>query len=88
MKIRNMTSNLGNDVPNQFIIDDRGTTYFQSYSTIIAKERKGKITLDKDRWNFSVTTGKYRNQFLGEDIAETRNKIVNGEYKLANLNKK
>ena len=29
---------------------------------------------------------KYRNQFLRENIADTRNKIKSGEYKLTNLN--
>ena len=33
-------------------------------------------------WDYSVTTGKYRNQFLGEGIKETREKIANGTYKI------
>ena len=44
------------------------------------------VFLDKDRWNCSRTTSKYRNQFLGETINETREKIKNGTYKLKNLN--
>ena len=43
-------------------------------------------TFDKDSWDYSVTTGKYRNQFLGENKAETLKKIKSGEYKLAKLN--
>lgn len=94
--VKNMQSNNGNDIPNQFIITIGQDTYFQSYQTIICKTVKpvianGKfvkprILLDRDRWNYSKTTGKYRNQFLGEGIAETRAKIKSGEYKLANLN--
>ncbi len=81
-----MTSARGNTVPNQFIITDNGDEYFQSYKSIIAKRSKGKIYLDNYYWDYSVTTGKYRNEFLGEGIAETRKKIASGEYILTNLN--
>ena len=81
-----MTSTRGNTVPNQFIITDNGDEYFQSYKSIIAKRSKGKIYLDDYYWDYSVTTGKYRNEFLGEGIAETRKKIASGEYVLTNLN--
>ena len=86
MKVENMTSARGNAVPNQFIITDNGDEYFQSYRSIIAKRSKGKIYLDDYYWDYSVTTGKYRNEFLGEGIAETRKKIASGEYVLTNLN--
>jgi hypothetical protein len=86
MKVENMTSARGNTVPNQFIITDNGDEYFQSYKSIIAKRSKGKIYLDDYYWDYSVTTGKYRNEFLGEGIAETRKKIASGEYVLTNLN--
>ena len=86
MKVENMTSARGNTVPNQFIITDNGDEYFQSYKSIIAKRSKGKIYLDDYYWDYSVTTGKYRNEFLGEGIAETRKKIASGEYVLTSLN--
>lgn len=64
---------------------------FQSYETVIAKIiTKGwrqTVFLDKDKWDYSITTGKYRNQFLRETIAETRKKSKSGEYKLVDLNK-
>ena len=47
----------------------------------------GQIYLDKVYWDYSVTTGKYRNQFLDEGIAETRKKIKEGVYILTDLNK-
>lgn len=75
-----------NDIPNQFIIRTDEGTYFQSYSSIIAIKSKGEVTLDRDRWDYSVTTGKYRNQFLGETKKETQAKIDSGVYKLADLN--
>lgn len=87
VNVRNMTSSRGNPVPNQFIITIDTTTYFQSYDTIIVRQTPKGITLDRDAWNYSVTTGRYRNQFLGETIAETRKKIADGTYRLANLNK-
>ena len=86
MKVENMTSPQGNKVANQFIITDNGDEYFQSYNSIIAKRSNGKIYLDDVFWDYSRTTGKYRNEFLGEGIAETRKKIKSGEYILKDLN--
>lgn len=111
MHVSNMTSNNGNKVANQFIIDtddygDNETTYwdmfegdvlvngvqtFQSYNSVIAmkgydQNSNLRVVLDEKTWDYSVTTGKYRNQFLGENKAETLKKIKSGEYKLANLN--
>ncbi len=76
------------DAKNQFIIyDDNGNTFFQSYNSIIVKiTPEGKIYLDENYWNYSVTTGKYRNLFLGESRKETEKKIKSGKYILTNLN--
>ena len=102
MKTENMTSTNGNKVANQFIItDDNGNVFFQSYSSVIAKIPMfkvnsldkfkefdlQKIELDKKYWNYSNTTGKYRNIFLNETIKDTRKKIKSGEYILTDLNK-
>lgn len=75
-------------VANQFIIETEEGTYFQSYQTVIAfKPRNGgQITLDTNSWDYSRTTGKYRNAFLGENTAETRKKIASGQYTVADLN--
>ena len=87
MQVQNMRSTRGNTVPNQFIINHNGEEYFQSYRVIIAKVAKdGKTYLDSYYWDYSVTTGRYRNQFLNETIKETRAKIESGEYILTNLN--
>ena len=45
-----------------------------------------RIFLDKNFWDYSVTTGKYRNIFLNETKKETQKKIDNGTYILTNLN--
>ena len=89
MKVTNMTSSRGNKIANQFIIyDSDGSKYFQSYNSVIAKiDNANNITLDQKFWNYSVTTGKYRNIFLQENKQETEEKIRSGEYSLANLNK-
>ena len=98
MKVENMISAKGNKVANQFIITDKQynekedswitTETFQSYdSTIAVIFSSGVVLLDENTWDYSVTTGKYRNDFLGEGIAETRAKIKSGEYLLTDLNK-
>jgi len=86
MKVENMTSARGNTIANQFIISDKGEEYFQSYESIIAKRSQGKIYLDEYYWDYSVTTGKYRNDFLGEKKIATQRKIDSGEYILTDLN--
>ena len=87
MKVRNMEGRTGRLVANQFIIIHNGETFFQSYNSVIVKCGADGITyLDECYWDYSATTGKYRNQFLCEGIAETRKKIDSGQYKLANLN--
>lgn len=87
MIVRNMTGRTGRAVANQFIIEHNGRTYFQSYELIIAcKNTSGGIEIDRSNWDYSVTTSKYRNQFLGETKKETQAKIDSGEYVLTDLN--
>lgn len=88
IKVKNMTSNRsGRPVANQFTIITSDGEYFQSYDSVIAfKDNEGNVTLDDYTWDYSRTTGKYRNEFLGEGIADTRAKIELGVYKLADLN--
>jgi hypothetical protein len=87
MYVQNMVSKKGNSIPNQFIIDDdNGNSYFQSYNSIIVKISKDKIYLDKNKWDYSKTTGKYRNLLLCETKKETEAKIKSGEYILTDLN--
>lgn len=87
MKVKNMTNKNCQAVPNQFIIENNGRTYFQSYDSIIAcMSVSGRIELDREKWDYSKTTGRYRNLFLGETKKETQAKIDSGEYVLTNLN--
>ena len=73
---------------NQFEIRTPKGTYLQSYSSIIAFKPNdtSRVKLDAYYWDYSRTTGKYRNQFLNEGILETLAKIENKEYILTNLN--
>jgi len=87
VKVYNMTSPNGNKVANQFEIYTKKGKYFQSYNSIIAFiDNNGKVFLDEYYWDYSRTTGKYRNMFLNEVINDTRQKIISGEYKFKNLN--
>jgi len=87
MKVYNMESPNGNKVANQFEIYTDEGKYFQSYRSIIAfKDNKGQVFLDDYYWDYSRTTGKYRNIFLDENRRATEEKIKSGEYKLKNLN--
>lgn len=78
MKVRNMESpRTGRPVANQFIIEGDGKTIFQSYDSTIAvidwNEKTVKIGND---WNYSTTTGKYRNMFFYDndfsDMSDTK----------------
>ena len=72
---------------NQYVATTEDGKFFQSYDTVIAFiDNNGSVTLDTN-WNYSVTTSKYRNIFLGETSKETEAKIKSGIYKVVNLNR-
>ena len=83
-----------NQVLNNVIIclhpKDKGPihgTLLRSYDSNIAFASYGQGTfLDQRYWNYSRTTAKWRNKFLGESTKVTQSKIDNGIYKLVNLN--
>ena len=85
--VTNMVSNRGNKIANQFIIYTTEGSIFQSYNSTIVKIENGKTYLDINKWDYSKTTGKYRNIFLNENKKQTEEKIKNGEYILTDLNK-
>lgn len=89
--VNNMEGRNGRAVPNQFEIHTDAGVFFQSYRSIIAfipndRSSGKKIVLDRTYWDYSTTTGKYRNMFLGEKRDVTESKIRKGEYVLADLN--
>jgi hypothetical protein len=85
MKGENMRSRfLG---ANHCTIQIGGDLFLQSYNVTVVKiASNGETFLDCNYWDYSKTTGKYRNQFLGKTKVETARKIMTGQYKLVNLN--
>lgn len=89
MLVQNMISQNGNKVANQFIVTlPENVTIFQSYKTVIAQNRNGKIVLDCNALEYSATTTKYLKQFLGtnESKKQLQDKIKNGFYQVEDLN--
>ena len=86
--VENMLSSAGNPVPNQFIITDDFCETFQSYDTTIGIKYRttGHIVLDHGAWDYSATTSKYRNMWLGFDSKTVQRKIDSGEIVLSDLN--
>ena len=76
--------------PLSHVIFSPEATYFQSYESTIVKtywkDGRRQVALDEYYWNYSKTTSKYRNLFLGETKKETEKKIASGEYELVDLN--
>jgi len=72
-------------VPNQFVIYGNDYTAFQSYDNLIAVKQDGKMYLNASMWDYSKTTGKYRNHFLGLNKKETEVEIKAGTIILVNM---
>jgi len=85
MHTEKMKTKFGNDSKDQVIVHKGDRKVFVSYGTPIAEIAGEVVTLDEDYWDYSATTGQYRNEFLGEGIADTRKKIKDGTYHLTNL---
>lgn len=84
-RVENIINDNGNAVTNQVIIyEDNGDITFQSYHSIICQIRGGALGYDRvvvfgSDWDYSNTTGKYRNQFLrnnGLSILATKKDIL------------
>ena len=89
MIVQNMTSQNGNKVANQFIVTlPENVTMFQSYNTVIAQNRNGKIVLDSKALEYSTTTLKYLKQFLNtsDSKKQLQDKIKSGFYQVEDLN--
>ena len=69
MKVENIISKSGNAIANQFVLSGGDELVFQSYdSTIITIDNGTKTVIIGRDYDYSVTTGKYRNIFF-EDYA-------------------
>lgn len=69
---------------NQTVTTFANGRLFQSYNSVIAIKMDNGKTYLTNHWDYSNTTGKYRNQFLGETKKDTQAKIDSGEYELVN----
>ena len=71
LKVDNMRSVRGGKIANQFVIRDydNNKVIFQSYaSPIVEIDFANKILKVFEDWNYSKTTGKYRNQFMSMEF--------------------
>lgn len=70
-KVSNLINDNGNAATNQFVIRDNGQTVFQSYKTVVAAIKNGKVYVTKEALGprcshspSSVTTRKHLYIFL------------------------
>lgn len=88
LQVSNLISDSGNNIANQFLIRTSKGRYFQSYDSMIAfVPYHGIIKLDSNYWDYSRTTSKYRNRFLGLTTDQIKQQIKDKTIKLTNLNK-
>lgn len=80
LKVTNIYYNYRN-VPNQFLIsyteNNKDYEVFQSYESMIIKWENEKIIEIGNNWNYSRTTGKYRNLVTGMNKKELEKMIKN-----------
>lgn len=74
--------------PNQYVVHlSTGEVIFQSYDTIVAIWKAGKVTLDTSSLHYSNTTSKYLYRFLDMTRKEIEKGIKSKEIKMKDLNK-
>ena len=80
LKVQNVYNN-GREVPNQFeIFYEKNNKYykiFQSYSSMILKWENGLIIEVGSDWDYSRTSGKYRNLLTGMNKKEFEKMLKN-----------
>ena len=73
LKVKNLEYK-GRQVPNQFLIEytENGNEYqrFQAYDSMIIKWENGRMVEVGKDWDYSRTTGKYRNLLTRKDKKE------------------
>ena len=80
-KIRTLTK-------NQIVVSfTDGSEVFNSYGkNIVEYSKGGRIYFDKNYWDFSTTTSKWRNKYMGVDSKWVKDAIKNGIVKFKDLN--
>ena len=87
MIVSQMINNNGNAAANQFIIEEKNKTTFQSYKTRIAQYKGEKLILDKNALNYSRTTNKYLYLFTDSNRKGLQEGIKSGSISIKNLNR-
>ena len=93
--VEQMTSRSGNVVPNQTILSDMTGKTFVSYGSKIVYQSKDRasdglpleIIVDENYWDYSRTTGKYRNEFMNMGVQDVRDHIKEGRIQVGHLNR-
>ena len=93
--VEQMTSRSGNVVPNQTILSDMTGKTFVSYGSKIVYQSKDRasdglpleIIVDENYWDYSRTTGKYRNEFMNMGVQDVRDHIKEGRIQVGTLNR-
>lgn len=67
MGISNLINDRGNAAANQFVINTKNATYFQSYASVVAKLQRGKKPVLSSHWDYSNTTTKHLYIFLRDN---------------------
>ena len=74
LTVENIVSDSGNSIANQFVLNDYNNSkiVFQSYNSMIIEiDRLNKVVTVGEDYDYSVTTGKYRNIFFRDYAPET-----------------
>ena len=66
MTTRNLRTEKGSSVKNQFVITTNNATYFQSYQSVVAKVVNGKLVEVSRHWCYSNTTMRQLYRFLSQ----------------------
>ena len=81
ISVNNMISSTGKNVPNQYNIfiycEDGVYNCFYSYDSLIMVLKNGNIVKVGKDYNYSSTTGKYRNKFINMNLKELDTYIKN-----------
>jgi len=79
-KVQNLQSaRTYREVPNQFDINCKNGSAFQSYNSLIAVRMGGKLYLTEDH-DYSNTTSKYATEWTGYTTKERREGLKSGEF--------
>lgn len=78
--ISQLINSRGNPAMNQFVINSNNKTVFQSYESIICVKDQGKTFLNSEKYQYSKTTSKHLNIFLGIDSKTLKNNVKTGLY--------